>query len=77
MARAFIRGKSFMQYLKSGYNIVRRFQRGEEPDNENDLFEYIMRCKTEKRAKSQIKKLDFEAEIMEFKTSKEDTPAGG
>ena len=67
MARAFIRGSSLTQYLKVGYNVVRRFQRGEEPDNNNDLFEWLCSAKTRKVAKTKARKYKGETEIMVFK----------
>jgi len=62
MARAFIRGRSFNQYLKVGYNVVRRFQKGDEPDNDNDLFEWLCSARTPEAAKH-----EGETEIMVFK----------
>ena len=67
MARAFIRGRSFNQYLKVGYNVVRRFQKGDAPDNDNDLFEWLCSAKTRKAAKKKTAKHEGETEIMVFK----------
>ena len=71
MARAFIRGRVFNQYLKVGYNVVRRFQRGDEPDNSNDLFEWLCSAKTRKSAEKKAAELEGNTEIMAFKKKEE------
>ena len=67
MARAFIRGSSFTKYLKAGYNVVRRIQTGKEPDDSNDLFEWLCSAKTRKLAKTKSSRYEGKTEIMVFK----------
>ena len=67
MARAFIRGSSFTQYLKVGYNVVGRFQKGDKPDDSNDFFEWFGSSKTLEGAKRIAGKQQGETEIREFK----------
>ena len=62
-----IRGNVFGNYLKVGYNVVRRWQRGAEPDDNLDYFMWIGASKSLKTAKQIQKKQDFETEIREFK----------
>ena len=62
-----IRGNVFGNYLKVGYNVVRRWQRGAEPDDKVDYFMWIGASKNLETAKQIQKKQDFETEIREFK----------
>ena len=67
MAIVAIRGTSFSQYLKPGYNVVRRYQRGKEPDDSYDCFMWLCSAKTLKAAKTKAKKYKGQIEIREFK----------
>ena len=67
MAIVAIRGTSFGQYLKKGYNIVRRYQRGQNPDNDFDCFEHLGCSKTKKEALKRAKKFSGDIEIREHK----------
>jgi hypothetical protein len=69
MAIVAVRGKGIHHYLKEGYNVVRRYQKGESPDEINDCFEFLLRCKTQTQAEKQIKKFSGKIEIIEFKTN--------
>jgi len=73
MARAFIRGSSFAQYLKVGYNVVVRYQKGNEPDDKNDFFELIGYSKNLETAKRLQTKHNAETEIMFFKIQEVET----
>ena len=55
-----IRGNVFGNYLKVGYNVVRRWQRGADPD-------WIGASKNLETAKKLQQKQKFETEIREFK----------
>ena len=76
MARAFIKGMpAIHKYFKKGYNIVRRYKRGEEPDDALDLFEYLGHSSNIKTAKSRVRKDKLphgDLEIVLFKEPKED-----
>jgi len=67
MVSVVIRGGSFTQYLKKGYNIVRRYQRGEEPVYADDCFELLLCCKTEAQAKKKSKDFEGNIEIIKNK----------
>jgi len=67
MARSFVRGRSFNQYLRKGFNLVHRIQVGDEPDDQQDLFELVGYSKTRKAAEKKAGKCDFDTEIVEFK----------
>ena len=67
MAIVAIRGTSFSQYLKPGYNVVRRYQRGVQPDNDYDCFEWLCSAKTLKLAETKARKYKGQIEIREFK----------
>ena len=62
-----VRGGQFTQYLKKGYNVVRRYQRGETPVYADDLFELLICCPTETQAKKQSKKFQGTIEIIKNK----------
>ena len=65
MAIVAVRGKGIYQYLRKGFNIVKRYQRGEKPDDDIDCFQFMERCKTKKQAEKKIK--DSESlEIIEI-----------
>ncbi len=36
-----IRGSMFAVYLRDGYNVVRRYQKGDAPDDKIDFFEHL------------------------------------
>jgi len=71
MAIVAIRGHSFGQYLKDGYNVVRRYQKGEEPDDKEDCFEHLGKCKTKKEAEKKAKPLKGKIEIVAHGIKKE------
>ena len=62
-----IRGNVFGNYMKVGYNVVRRWQRGADPDDNVDYFMWIGASKNLETAKTLQKKQEFETEIREFK----------
>tara|TARA_R100000458_G_C8262563_1_gene237925 strand:- start:520 stop:744 length:225 start_codon:yes stop_codon:yes gene_type:complete len=65
MAIVVIKGKGIYQYLRKGFNIVKRYQKDAKPNDDRDCFEFITRCKTKKQAEKQIK--DSESlEIIEI-----------
>jgi hypothetical protein len=68
VARGFIKGTGSLygNYFSPGFNIVKRVQRGEVPDDSVDLFEYLGYSKTEKGAIEKAKGLG-KVEIMKFK----------
>jgi len=72
MAIVAIKGSGIVQYFKAGYNIVRRYQRGEEPDDALDCFEYCGSSKVRKDAEKKAKKLAGIIEIIEHKQPSED-----
>ena len=63
----YIKGSSFGQYLKVGYNVIARKQRGDEPDDKNDLFTWFGYSKNLETAKKMAAKQVVETEIREFK----------
>ena len=67
MAIVAIRGTSFGQYLKKGYNIVRRYRCGLKPDDDFDCFEHLGHAKTKKEAQKRAKKFSGTIEIREHK----------
>ena len=62
-----IKGNVFGNYLKVGYNVVRRWQRGADPDDNVDYFMWIGASKNLETAKKLQQKQKFETEIREFK----------
>ena len=68
MAEAWVRGRAFGQYLKEGYNLVKRHQVGDSPDDQLDLFNWLGCSKTEKAALKKKKAFGFETEIVMFKS---------
>ena len=73
MALFAVRGTSFWQYLKDGYNVVRRFQTGIEPDDKSDSFMWLCSAKTLKEAKVKSRKYVFPTEIMKSGKHKPET----
>ena len=72
MATVAIKGKGIYRYFKEGYNIVRRYQRGDNPDDELDLFEPLGSSKTKRAADSKAKKFTGDIEVIKYKTPKSD-----
>ena len=64
---AFIRGRGIRLYFKQGYNVVRRHQRADEPDDEKDLFEYLGSSKVKATANTLAKKFSGSVEIIKHK----------
>ena len=67
MAIVAVRGRSFGLYLKEGYNIVRRYQKGDAPDDKDDSFEHLGYCKELKDAEKKAEKFSGDIEIREHK----------
>tara|TARA_R100001082_G_scaffold109008_1_gene85289 strand:- start:208 stop:432 length:225 start_codon:yes stop_codon:yes gene_type:complete len=63
-----VKGNGINHYLKIGFNIVRRFKRGNEPDDKMDTFMWFGYSKTLEGAKKLQQKQEVETEIREFKT---------
>lgn len=63
----YIKGSSFGQYLKEGYNVVARKQIGSKPNDFNDLFMWFGYSKNLDIAKNLAKNQEVETEIQEFK----------
>ena len=74
MALVVIRGGQFTQYLKKGYNVVRRYQKGEEPVYSDDWFELLVCCKTETLAKKKAKEFEGTIEIIKHKVEEPKHP---
>lgn len=77
MAITAVRGMSLMRahYLKPGHNVLRRYLKGNKPNDDADCFEWFGCAKTKKLAKAKMKKIEKtknKLEIVEFKTPKED-----
>ena len=64
-----IRGNVFNVYLKEGYNLVRRYQTGEAPDDKLDLFEHLGCYKELDTAKRLLQKQEGVVEIIKNPTS--------
>tara|TARA_R100000005_G_C4983101_1_gene192245 strand:- start:724 stop:942 length:219 start_codon:yes stop_codon:yes gene_type:complete len=64
-----IRGSVFNVYLKTGYNLVRRYQTGEAPDDKLDLFEHLGCYKELDTAKRLLQKQEGVVEIIKNPTS--------
>ena len=64
-----IRGSVFNVYLKTGYNLVRRYQTGEAPDDKLDLFEHLGCYKELDTAKRLLQKQKGVVEIIKNPTS--------
>ena len=62
-----VKGKGINHYLKEGFNVLRRFQRGDEPDDKMDTFMWFGCSKTLEGAKKLQGKQEVETEIREFK----------
>ena len=62
-----VRGNGINHYLKDGFNVVRRFKKGEEPDDNVDSFMWFGSSKTLEGAEKIAAKQDVETEIREFK----------
>jgi|14BtaG_2_1085337.scaffolds.fasta_scaffold07916_5 hypothetical protein len=67
-----IRGNVFGVYLKEGYNIVRRYQKGDKPNDKADLFEHLGCYQNLDKAKRLSKKQEGVIEIKQIPA-----PAGG
>jgi len=65
-----VRGNLLGQYLKPGYNIVVRYQRGDAPDDKLDCFMVLGSANTKSSAKKLAKKTGLDTEIMEFQVKK-------
>jgi hypothetical protein len=63
-----IRGSVFNVYLKTGYNLVRRYQTGEAPDDKLDLFEHLGCYKELDTAKRLLQKQEGVVEIIKNPT---------
>jgi hypothetical protein len=63
-----IRGSVFNVYLKTGYNLVRRYQTGEAPDDKLDLFEHLGCYKDLDTAKRLLQKQEGVVEIIKNPT---------
>ena len=63
-----IRGSVFNVYLKTGYNLVRRYQTGETPDDKLDLFEHLGCYKELDTAKRLLQKQEGVVEIIKNPT---------
>jgi hypothetical protein len=61
-----VRGNNITQYLKPGYNIVRRFQREETPNDKLDCFMWLGSTNNLDAAKKLCKK-HKDAEIIKHK----------
>jgi hypothetical protein len=72
MAIIAIRGAGINHYLKPGYNIVRRYMKGDTPDDEKDCFEPLGYSKSRKEADKKAKNLKGIIEIITYKEPKED-----
>jgi hypothetical protein len=57
---------------KTGYNVSRRYQRGDEPCDTQDVFEWVGSFKTQSSASKFIKtnKFNDRLEIIEYKKPK-------
>ena len=62
-----VKGSGINHYLKDGFNVVRRFQSGDEPDDNVDTFMWLGCSKTLKGAQKLAAKQEVETEIREFK----------
>lgn len=62
-----VRGNGISAYMKKGFNILRRYKRGSEPDDVRDCFMWLGSAKTLKSAKEFAAKQEGEIEIREFK----------
>lgn len=72
MAIIAIRGTGINHYLKPGYNIVRRYMKGDTPDDEKDCFEPLGYTKSSTEADKKAKKLKGIIEIIEYKAPTKD-----
>ena len=62
-----VRGNGINHYLKEGFNVLRRFQKGEQPDDKVDTFMWFGCSKTLEGAEKISAKQEVETEIREFK----------
>ena len=62
-----VRGNGISAYLKVGFNILKRFKRGDEKNDNDDCFMWIASAKTLEGAKKLAAKQEDETEIREFK----------
>jgi hypothetical protein len=65
-----VRGNLLGQYLKPGYNVVVRYQRGDTPDDKLDCFMVLGSSNTKSSAKKLAKNTGLNAEVVEFQTKK-------
>ena len=72
MAIVAIKGTGIRLYFKEGYNIVRRYQRGDAPDEDMDLFEYLGSSRLLKDAEKKAERLEGVIEIIKHKHTEED-----
>ena len=70
MALWAVRRSGLGQYLKPGYNILQRFQRGAEPDDDIDCFMVVNSFKKLADAKKAAAKVEGIVEIKEHKIKK-------
>ena len=62
-----VRGSGINHYLKEGFNVLRRFQSGEQPDDNVDTFMWFGISKTLEGAEKISAKQEVETEIREYK----------
>jgi len=60
-----IRGSMFAVYLRDGYNVVRRYQKGDTPNDKIDFFEHLGCYKDIEVAKRFCKKQQGVVEIKD------------
>jgi len=74
MSTVAVKGKGYFtgSQCKAGYNVVRRYQRADEPCDKTDVFEWLGAFKTEAAANKYIKanNLKDTTEIIEYKKPK-------
>ena len=61
-----------IHYLKPGYNVVRRYLKGDTPDDARDCFEPLGYSKSREEADKKAKGLTGIIEIIEFKAPPKD-----
>lgn len=69
-----VRGSMFAVYLKEGFNVVRRYQKGETADDKIDFFEHLGCYKDLDVAKRFCKKQQGVVEIKQKAGSQVSTP---
>jgi len=66
---------SIRLYFKKGYNLIARTQRGEDPDDDKDYFQWFGKSSNRKDAEIRVKviqKTHDNVEIVEFKLEEDD-----